>query len=495
MSKYFNYTRAQAYVRSGNRSDLVDESGVLSRIVGKRGWLLVIVPVFCLSLALTVVAGRMFAGDPQQLDMLLPEHEESAVPGQDAAVAGSLTALSGHADPSTESGTSVPQSLPVEPPAPEVHTRDIVVKSGDTLMDLLVREGVPQDEAHGVIGALQQVFNPRRLQHEHALTITYESSEDVPLEFKSLNIKLDPVREVMVDRCADEGFRANEIMHECESRTMCAEFQIASSLYESASEHGVPFDMLLPVISAYAYDVDFQRDIRGGDNFEIMYDMKVDAHGTPVCPGTVTYAALTTQGRRLTLYHYCDSNGDEDYFDEQGRSLKKNLMVTPVEGARISSGYGRRRHPILGYSRMHKGLDFAAPTGTPIMAAGDGVVEWACRKGGYGNAVQLRHANSYTTLYAHMRRFGRGVRSGVRVKQGQVIGYVGSTGMSTGPHLHYEVHHHGRHINPASIKSKPNRVLHDSELARFMQAKTALEVRFAALKKPAVFAGLEQPEA
>jgi len=170
-------------------------------------------------------------------------------------------------------------------------------------------------------------------------------------------------------------------------------------------------------------------------------------------------------------------------------------MVTPIDGARISSRYGKRRHPILGYSRMHRGLDFAAPTGTPIKAAGDGVVESAAFSRTFGNNVRLRHAGSYKTRYAHMRRFARGIRSGVRVKQGQVIGYVGTTGMSTGPHLHYEVLHHGRHINPARIKSKPSRILKGAELERFRAVKSALDVRFAELKNPAVYARIAHPEA
>jgi murein DD-endopeptidase MepM/ murein hydrolase activator NlpD len=325
--------------------------------------------------------------------------------------------------------------------------------------------------------------------------LTYENPGEELLEFKSLNIKLDPEREIQVNRCEDNSFTANEIVNEFETRTLRAEFEINSSLYLAAEQHGIPFDMLLPLINTYAYDVDFQRDIRAGDYFEIMYDTKIDDDGEVVCSGITSFAALTTQGRRLTLYRYQDSQGTVDYFDEKGRSLKKNLMVTPVDGARISSRYGKRRHPILGYSRMHKGLDFAAPSGTPIKAAGDGVVESAAYSRSYGNNVRLRHSNSYQTRYGHMRRFARGIRAGVRVKQGQIIGYVGSTGMSTGPHLHYEVLHHGRHLNPSSIKAKPSRILEGSELARFNETRASLDDRFAALKKSAVFAQTVIPEA
>ncbi|MBM4310516.1 MAG: M23 family metallopeptidase [Deltaproteobacteria bacterium] len=491
----FDYIRAKAYIRSGELSDLVADRGFLCSRLKTRVWMLI--PSLLLCLMLSIVTGRMLARDPMHAEMLLPGTLEKIV--ADCAVLTSAVPADGSAGmlsgaPYAGQG-GMARLAAQEQCDPKVLTRDIVVKRGDTLLDLLVREGLARDEAHGVIGALKQVFNPRRLSKDQCLTITYESPQEASPAFKSLNIKLDPVREVTVDRCGSDGFTANEIVRECESRTMCAEFQIDSSLYESAAANGVPFEMLLPVVNAYAYDVDFQRDIQPGDTFEIMYDMKVDGDGKAFSKGTVSYAALTTGGRRLALYQYLDKSGDSDYFDAQGRSLKKNLMITPIEGARISSGFGRRRHPILGYSRMHKGLDFAASSGTPIMASGDGVVESAGYKSDYGNVVRLRHSGSYNTLYAHMRRFAQGIRPGVRVRQGQVIGYVGSTGLSTGPHLHYEVLHHGRNLNPASIKSQPNRILQGPELERFMTAKSALEVQFASLKKPAVFAQLPKPEA
>lgn len=492
----FDYTRAKAYIRSGERADLISDTGFLSARLKTRVWFL-LVPSLAVCLMLSAVAGRMLARDPLRADALLPGTVKKIVSDcalqVSAGSADAFTVIAADAPYDTEAAISL---NPVQGQCdPKVLTRDIVVKRGDTLMDLLVREGLARDEAHGVIGALKQVFNPRRLSKDQCLTITYESPQESSPAFKSLNIKLDPVREVTVDRCGSDGFTANEIVRECETRTMCAEFRIDSSLYESAAAHGVPFEMLLPVINAYAYDVDFQRDIQSGDTFEIMYDMKVDSDGNVFSKGSVAYAALTTGGRRLALYQYRDKSGDFDYFDAQGRSLKKNLMITPIEGARISSGFGRRRHPILGYSRMHKGLDFAAPSGTRIMAAGDGVIESAGYKSDYGNLVRLRHSGNYHTLYAHMRRFAQGVRPGVRVRQGQVIGYVGSTGLSTGPHLHYEVLHHGRHLNPSSIKSQPNRILQGPELERFMTARAALEVQFASLKKPAVFAQIPKPEA
>jgi len=487
MNNNFDYNRAKAYLRSGSRDDLIAGRGLRSIRAKAPVCLFVVVPILVLSLIVTIVFGRIVSRDPQQADELLSPAAKKTTEH--------------YAEASPQVSLEAAQNILVQPLQDEslaaVLAKEIVVKRGDTLLDLLVREGLPREQAHSVVGALTPVFNPRRLRHEQALTLTYETpNPDVEsLEFKSLNIKLDPEHEVQVDRCGVNGFTANEIVNEFETLTQRAEFEINSSLYVAADQNGVPFDMLIPIINVYAYDVDFQRDIRSGDHFEIMYETKVDADGAVVCSGTTAYAALTTQGRRLTLYHYRDSDGAVDYFDDQGRSLKKNLMITPVDGARISSGYGKRRHPILGYSRMHKGLDFAAPRGTPIKASGDGVVEFAAYGRSYGNNVRLRHANNYKTKYAHMKRFARGIRPGVRVKQGQIIGYVGTTGMSTGPHLHYEVLYQGKSINPSRIKSKPGRILKGSELELFMEAKAKLDVQFASMKNPAVFAQINQPDA
>ncbi len=497
MKNTFDYTRAKAYLRFGSRSELLAGDGLQTRSPKLRFWLLLAGSVSGLILIVAIVLGRTLVGDPQPGGVLLSADSQKGF----AESAGTSFQLSpansaaSHAEIQEVSGHHPFQHFQHDESLAAVLAKEIVVKRGDTLLDLLVREGLDRGQAHSVVGALTPVFNPRRLQHEHALTMTYEAPDDDSFEFKSLNIKLDPEHEVRVARCEDNSFTANKIINEFETQTLRAEFEINSSLYEAADQNGVPFEMLIPIVNIYAYDVDFQRDIHAGDHFEIMYETKVDDEGAVICRGTTSYAALTTQGRRLTLYHYCDSDGAVDYFDEKGRSLKKNLMVTPVDGARISSRYGKRRHPILGYSRMHRGLDFAAPSGTPIKAAGDGVVEIATYGRSFGNNVRLRHANNYKTRYAHMRRFARGIRSGVRVKQGQIIGYVGTTGMSTGPHLHYEVLHHGRHINPARIKSKPSRILQGAELERFIAVKSALEVRFAKLKEPAVFARISRPEA
>jgi len=379
-------------------------------------------------------------------------------------------------------GEPAPEIEGFEEPASNIQEKTVSVSSGDTLMGLLVSQGLPRTEAHSIITSMKDVFNPRRLHQNHEIVLAFENrGENEPL-LQSMNLKLDVTREVYVTRCLEKGFKAREMKHQLETRPVRSDIEINSSLYSAAVNTGMPIEILMQMIRAYSFDVDFQRDIRPGDRIEVLFQEKVDEYGEVVRGCSVLYATLTTRGRNLPIYRYETSDGEKDFFNAQGKSVRKTLMVTPIDGARLTSGYGMRRHPILGYSRMHPGLDFAAPTGTPIMAAGDGVVEYAGRKGNYGNYIRIRHPNEYHTVYAHMSRFASGIRSGARVRQGETIGYVGSTGMSTGPHLHYEVHHRGEHVNPATVDTPPGRTLEGQELERFMQVKDDLETLFASLE-------------
>jgi len=212
-----------------------------------------------------------------------------------------------------------------------------------------------------------------------------------------------------------------------------------------------------------------------------MFDEYRDEDGRMAKTGNISVAEMVLSGQKIRLHRYKAKDGFVDYYSATGQSVRKALLRTPIDGARISSGFGRRRHPILGYTRMHKGLDFAARRGTPIYAAGDGVVDFAGRKGGYGKYVRIRHTGTYKTAYAHMHRYGKGVRTGRRVRQGQIIGYVGSTGRSTGPHLHYEVHKNGRQVNPRSIKLPSGRKLKGRELTAFKTYRVELDRDYAAL--------------
>jgi murein DD-endopeptidase MepM/ murein hydrolase activator NlpD len=359
----------------------------------------------------------------------------------------------------------------------------LTVSSGDTLIKILLDAGLAAPDAYQAVNTVKEVFDPRKLRQGQELHLTFDAGDagDDPV-FQGLRLKLNVDRELQLINSVESGFQARELRVDLETRHVSAKTLINSSLYQAAIDANLPIDILMQMIRAYSYDVDFQRDIQPGDSIEVLYEEKVNEDGLALKSGAVLYASLHTRGTSLPIYRYETKDGERDFFDPNGKSIRKTLMVTPIDGARISSGYGMRRHPIQGYNRMHKGLDFAAPTGTPIMAAGNGVVEFAGRKGSYGNYIKLRHSNEFQTVYAHMSRYGAGIRSGVRVTQGQIIGYVGSTGASTGPHLHYEVIHRGKHVNPATVKMPSGRVLEGDELKRFNIAKAGIQKLYASLE-------------
>jgi murein DD-endopeptidase MepM/ murein hydrolase activator NlpD len=238
--------------------------------------------------------------------------------------------------------------------------------------------------------------------------------------------------------------------------------------------------------------VDFQRSIRPGDGFEVMFEKLYTEDGEFARFGNVLYGKLVLSGTNLPLYRFTTKGGLTDFFGTIGKSARKALMRTPIDGARLSSGFGRRRHPILGYTKMHRGLDFAAPRGTPIYAAGNGTVVYRARNGAYGNYIRIRHNSEYSTAYGHMSRFSRKVRRGRRVKQGQIIGYVGTTGRSTGPHLHYEVLNRGRQLNPFRLKLPSGKSLKGAELVRFNAERQRVQEKYTSLPKSATVASIKK---
>jgi murein DD-endopeptidase MepM/ murein hydrolase activator NlpD len=241
------------------------------------------------------------------------------------------------------------------------------------------------------------------------------------------------------------------------------------------------------MIRIFSFDVDFQREVRRGDGFEVLYHQAFDVNGAAVPITEIVFASMTLSKTPRPYYRYTPASGVTDYFDRRGQSVKKTLMRTPVDGARLSSGFGRRKHPILGYTKLHRGADFAAPTGTPIMAAGDGVVVSLGRNGHYGKYIQIRHNSTYSTAYAHMSAYRRGLKRGSRVRQGQTIGYVGSTGRSTGPHLHYEVLVNGKQRNPLGLKLPSGEQLRGKDLANFKLIRDEIDRQHNSLQpKPAI---------
>ena len=357
------------------------------------------------------------------------------------------------------------------------------VGRGDTLMPMLVEAGVARNQAHAAITALAKVYSPRRIKPGQAITLSFLPDAGAPAEkhFVGLTLDVDFAREVWVRRAAGEGFVASEVEKALTTKLVGATGIIENNLFDAATDAATPLAVLIDLIHAFSWDVDFQRDIQPGDGFEVVFHRFFDAREKPVHDGDIAFAVLTLSGARSAMYAHTTGDGLDDFFDELGQSARKALLRTPIDGARLSSRYGRRKHPILGFSKMHRGLDFAAPRGTPIYAAGDGTVDYAGRKGAYGKYVRIRHSNGYATAYAHMSRYARGMRRGKRVDQGQVIGYVGSTGRSTGPHLHYEIMQGGRQVNPMRVKMPSGRKLEGEELKRFLAAKTKIDAQVAAL--------------
>lgn len=347
------------------------------------------------------------------------------------------------------------------------------VGSGDTLGDVLARAGVEGAEATQAIDALRDVFNPRALKAGQKVKVTFETSPHGFGHggFQMVSLNADPIRVVGAQRDGKGGFGPIETMRQVSKQVAHNTGTIKSSLFESAQSAGVPIQIIMAMIKALSYDVDFQRDIQSGDEFTVVYEGFYDTKGKLVRHGEMLFASVNLSGTPIAMYRFDNGQGTVEYFNEKGESVKKALLKTPVDGAKISSGFGMRNHPILGYSKMHKGIDFAVPTGTPIQAAGDGTVDMAGFNGSYGNYVRLRHGSGFGTAYAHMSRIAAGIGPGKRVSQGQIIGFVGSTGRSTGAHLHYEVLKGSDQINPLSVKMPTNIKLAGRDLDRFKAVK------------------------
>ena len=258
--------------------------------------------------------------------------------------------------------------------------------------------------------------------------------------------------------------------------------EIKSSLYSAAVKSGIEPNIIIEFARIFGFEVDFQRDIRKGDWFEILYERFEDDNNVVQDTGKIVYASMFVNGNEINLYNFKDGSGDIGFYDIKGKSIVKSLMKTPINGARLSSSYGMRKHPILGYNKMHRGTDFAAPSGTPIMASGAGKITRARWCGGGGNCVKIKHNSTYQTVYAHMKNFARGIKEGRRVKQGQIIGYVGSTGLSTGPHLHYEVIVNGKKVNSQKLKLPSGKILKGKAREEFELRRIKIDLRLSELR-------------
>lgn len=351
--------------------------------------------------------------------------------------------------------------------------KEITVAQGETFISILTDLGMTYNDAHDLYLKLKKVYDPAKLRVGQKLNITsvvdVEKNQIISLE----NITIEPKagHRYIIEKGEQDQYAARAEKDELIEEVNSASGSIDGSLSVSMKKQGVPGKVISSFNNLFGQAVDFRRDIRRGDRFEVIYENHITPGGEVVKTGNVLYAALTLRKTKLELYRFKDKKGNIDYYNEKGLAMKRTLHRKPLafQNARISSPFGRRRHPIYKDLRVHWGIDYAAPRGTAIYAGGDGVVLAAKYNGGYGNYIKIRHNSEYSTAYGHMQKFAKGIRPGVRVKQGQVIGYVGSTGRSTGPHLHYEVVQNGRRVNPLTIKAAAGENLKGENLKLFKQ--------------------------
>ncbi len=366
--------------------------------------------------------------------------------------------------------------------APASKERSVRLRRGEALVDLLRRQGVSAADALAVVRAFSQLADPRRLRAGATFRLALGDGKDGERarRLKKLVYRPAPDRRLLVT-AGEQGYVARAVPVPANLVYAYAHGRITDSLYLDAERAGVPAPLIVETIRALGFAVDFERELWPGDGFEILYTKMLAEDGRQR-PQAVLFVGLTLRRGRTLAYYRFAVDGRADYFDPQGRSIRRTLMKTPLDGARLTSRFGRRRHPILGYVTAHKGVDFGAPAGTPVYAAGDGVIARAGRHGGYGNYIRIRHNGTYDTAYGHLRGFARGIRPGVRVRQGQVIGYVGATGRATGPHLHYEVLVNGRQVNPLTLKLPSGRVLKGAKRAAFDRRRAEIDRMRATLR-------------
>ena len=347
------------------------------------------------------------------------------------------------------------------------------VSNGETFDSILSLYFVKDKEINEIKKQLSNKINLNKLNTNHKIKFTLDQSNNL---IKDFTFQISNKEKIYLKRDIDnDQFNQKILVTKLKKNTVYKENSIMQSLYKSASDQRIPANVIIEFARIYGFQVDFQRDIRKRDSFQILFEVFKDDNGKVIETGEILFANLRLSGVNNSLYFFSD-DGSRGHYDKNGKSVKKALMKTPINGARLSSPFGMRKHPIDGFNKMHRGTDFAAPMGTPIMASGDGVIKKAGWCGGGGNCVVIKHNSTYQTVYAHMSKFARGIRNGVRVKQAQIIGYVGSTGKSTGPHLHYEVIVNGKKINSQKLKLPSGKILKGDERKKFETVKIKLDV-------------------
>ena len=347
------------------------------------------------------------------------------------------------------------------------------IRSGETFDKILEFYSIEKEEIIKIKNSLKKKTNLNKLNTKQIIKFSLDKTDN---KIKEFTFQVSNTQKIfLVRNNENDNFKEEILSIKLNKKIIYKENIILQSLYKAATDQRIPVNTIIEFARIYGFQVDFQRDIRKQDKFQIMYEIFLNEKKEIVETGEILFANLKLSGQDNSLYYF-DNQGSEGHYDKNGKSVKKALMKTPINGARLSSPFGMRKHPIDGYNKMHRGTDFAAPMGTPIMASGDGVVKKAGWCGGGGNCVKIKHNSTYQTVYAHMSKFARGIKSGVRVKQGQTIGYVGSTGKSTGPHLHYEVIVNGKKVNSQKLKLPSGKILKGDERKLFETKKIKVDV-------------------
>ena len=352
------------------------------------------------------------------------------------------------------------------------NTVEIQVRSGETLETAVARSGVSGNDARQAVRALAEAMDTVNIKAGLILdtAVAAPKAHHGPARLIGLSMRTNPTTVVTLSRTFDGALRLRELEEQVRAEQSVAQGEIHGSLYESVARLGADAAISAQLVKLFSHKIDFDRDLKPGDPFQLVFDRDVTENGRTVQTGDLQFAQI--KGKKF--YRFARPSGVE-YFDETGKNIKGFLLRTPVDGANMTSGFGMRRHPILGFNRMHQGIDFGAGTGTPVLAAGDGVVVEAKRWAGYGNWLRISHGNGWETGYAHLSRYAKGLKPGQRVRQGQLVAYVGSTGMSTGAHLHYEIWQKGHRINPTSARVPQGTVLAGAELADFRVQRARLD--------------------
>ncbi|HIO51026.1 MAG TPA: M23 family metallopeptidase [Pelagibacteraceae bacterium] len=341
------------------------------------------------------------------------------------------------------------------------------IKSGDSIQKILKKFKVQNNEIQTVINQYKKYSNPNQLLMSNKIDLIIEENlSEKNYSIAKFAIPITKSTTIEITKDAQGKIVSKKIITKLYEKRILSENVIKNNLYSSAIEAKINPDTIIEFARIFGFEIDFQRDIRENDYFKIIYDKYFDENGEFVKSGSIHYAHMSVNGREITLYKFGDDK-NYSYFDINGKSVEKALMKTPINGARLSSSFGMRKHPILGFNKKHTGTDFAAPSETPIMASGSGTIVLAKWCGGGGNCIKIKHNSTYETIYAHMKSFARGMKKGKKVRQGEIIGYVGSTGISTGPHLHYEVTVNGKKVNSQKLKLPSGKVLKDNERKLF----------------------------